>query len=211
MTASRPPLPLRLVKLYLDIVRILVWIAAGIYLIAMIWVMAGAPGRSGLPEITVPFGIRVPTQSLAGAREGLPVERPHLSAGQVRVRFGTGDLTAWLVYVLVIAAVLAAVWYGVSLMRALMRDVLAGRAFTRANSTRLRRVGLLVLGWQLLAPAARYLWARFTLDRFALDATVLRPRLGYDLEPFVLALAVLALAEIFRQAARLQEESDLTV
>jgi len=121
------------------------------------------------------------------------------------------DRRSWILYGLVIYAVLVVIGVGLRLVRALLHDLMASRAFTRVNATRLRRIGLLVLGWQILSPPVQYLWSRDVLARFDLDADTMRAALHYDLERIVLAVAVLVLAEMFHEAARLQEDRDLTV
>jgi len=211
MSVHKPSLPFRVVKLYLDLVRILVPIVAVAYLVAVPYAIVFGARGDHPPSLIVPVQLDLPVELLQGPGFHLPADRPQLSDSAASLRFGTADPLAWLVYGGTIFVVLGLIWYAVRHLRALMRDVLDGRAFTRANALRLRRVGLLALGWQLAVPWAQYVWSRFVLARCDLASGTVKAPLDYDLEPIVFALAVLALAEIFGEAARLQEESDLTV
>lgn len=211
MRNDQPSLPLRLVKGYLDLVRILVWIAAVFVLIGVLYALLRGDRGDHPPEVDALLKLELPAEALQGPGFGLPADHPRLKDGFVTVGFGTADKLVWIAQGGVTLFILGVIWYGVRQLRQLMRDVLDRRPFTRDNARRLRRVGLLALGWQIVTPWWQYVWGRFVLARFDLATDALAAPLGYDLEPIILALAVLALAEIFGAAARLQEETDLTV
>jgi len=211
MNGPLPSLPARAIHLYLKLAWILFWVATVILLVAVPTSLLRLDVAENPPSLTVPVEIQLDAADLQGDGSGLAVLNPRISESEVTLRFGMRDRRMWILYGLVIYGILAVIGYGLWLLRALMRDVMASQAFTRLNAGRLRRIGLLVLGWQLLTPALQFVWSRSVLARFDLDTDTLAAPLPYDLERIALAIAVLVLAEIFREAARLQEDRDLTV
>jgi hypothetical protein len=211
VTMKGASLPARAIHLYLRVAWILFWVAAVILLIAVPTGLVRLDAVDDPPSLTVPVEIHLDPADLQGDGSGLAVLNPRVSESDATIRFGIHHRPAWILYGLVIYGVLVAIGYGLWLVRAVVRDVMASRAFTRLNATRLRRIGLLVLGWQLLTPPVQLLWSHFVLTRFDLDRNIVSAPLPYDLERIVLAIAVLVLAELFGEAARLQEERDLTV
>ena len=211
MPTPRPSVPARLIQVYLKVVWVALWISVVIFLIAVPTALWRLQSETSPPSLAVPVKLDLEPEALLGDGTALAVLNPSLSRSEATIRFAMRDRSAWIVYGLVIYAVLAAIAYGLRQVRALMRDVMAGRAFRRVNAARLRRIGILVLAWQILAPAIQYAWSRYVLARFDLDGSALRAPLNYAVERIALACAVLVLAEIFREAARLQEDNELTV
>ena len=96
-------------------------------------------------------------------------------------------------------------------LRQLFQRVRQGVPFDAQNATRLRRLGELLLAGDLLFTAIGF-WQSTTLLRTVHDpAMPLRSSFAPDLSVIFIALVLIALAEIFRRGAALEDEQSLVV
>jgi hypothetical protein len=86
-----------------------------------------------------------------------------------------------------------------------------GEPFSPRNPGRIRRVGLVVVGWRALAPFLKYFGALAVLGRLEVRGLVLKPPIDFNPDALILGLAIVVLAEVFQRATVLQREQSLTV
>jgi hypothetical protein len=93
-------------------------------------------------------------------------------------------------------------------LRALFRTLLDGHPFVAANAPRIRRIAYAVIGGELARSAAAYVGSHTVFS-----APGLHPDWRPDINVAVLlcGLIMLAIAEVFREGTRLDEEQSLTV
>ena len=100
---------------------------------------------------------------------------------------------------------------GIERREFLQLTVAGGAPFVPDNVTRIKIVGWVVVAWQMLVPLAKYLVGRALVGELTIQGITLRPPIDFNPDALFLGLAILVLAEIFRQASELQREQSLTV
>jgi hypothetical protein len=163
------------------------------------------------PDMPVLARIQVDEAALAPPPPGEIIESSTLVRGQGELRIRTSSKSAWTLLFLMIEITLAALLYVYGQLRALMRSVLERQPFLPENSARVRRVGLVVIAWSLAAPILKLLVGVAMVDEIAVRGLILEPPLDFRLETLFFGLAILVLAEVFRQASELQADQSLTV
>ena len=103
--------------------------------------------------------------------------------------------------------VLYAVWQ----LRAVFKSVVAGHPFSPDNASRVKKIGWVVIGWNVVAPFAKYFNGMAFLADHSVAGLVLEPPIEVDVISLFLGLAILVLGEVFHQASRLQRDQSLTV
>jgi len=149
--------------------------------------------------------------SLIPAEPGAAEKWSTLIDGQGELRFRTTSLLAWRLFVAWSELIFIAIAYVHWQLRRVFRNVLQGQPFAGDNAWRIRRVGLVMVGWALVAPILEYIQAVLTLREVRVRGLILSPPIDIKLELFFAGLAVVVLAEIFRQASDLQRDQSLTV
>jgi hypothetical protein len=191
------------------------WICAiGLVLVPIaLVVVLGAVGQSDRPAPDMPVlaRIQVDEGALVPPPPGEGIESSTLVRGQGELRIRTRSKSAWTLLFLMIEITLAALLYVYSQLRALMRSVLEREAFLPENPARVRRVGLVVIAWSVAAPILKLLVGVAMIDEVAVHGLILEPPLEFRLETLFFGLAILVLAEVFRQASELQADQSLTV
>jgi hypothetical protein len=98
-------------------------------------------------------------------------------------------------------------WIGLLSLRAVVKSAREGNPFDPRNVRRLRRLGLVVLAVPVLVGLVNRLLER------SIDSQVVHARIAHvdALPSIVIALGVLALAEVFREGAALRELEQSTI
>lgn len=144
----------------------------------------------------------------------------HSAAGETSAHFEKlrGDLRfpvkkgAFLsVSVAVVGLMLGYLLWIVTQLRHGFRSLSHGLPFAPANARRIRWVGFGVIFGELGRTAIIYFWSYYTGLHFVADG--LRFVASVDINPITIlgGLAILVIAEIFREGARLQEEQLVTI
>lgn len=182
----------------------------------------GPTGRQGARQAPATvnsvweWGLEVPAE-LRDAEE--PVETPW---GPGRVEIERVRATLMLPIATLPWRLVAILWTHVAFLSALMllalhhlrriiQRVRAGAPFEAANALRMRRLGVLLLALTLLDDLARYATAvavRNWLASRTVEVAVV-PR--FDLRVAFVALVIIALAEVFRRGAELEDEQSLVI
>ena len=210
MTTDRPPRFARAVKFYLD----LLWVALLIGLVGLLIVTPVT--LIALPDTEEPVKMSVLTHfvvapdatAIQAARGYFPGQ---LAYGQGTLRVACDSRRAWALNLLGTFLVLGVAFYAVRHLRALLRDVLAGQPFTPRNALRIRTLGFVLVGWQVLAPILKFTVGGMIIREISVEGLVLKPPLDFRPDALFLGLAIVVLGEIFHRGARLQHDQSLTV
>jgi len=99
----------------------------------------------------------------------------------------------------------------VTQLRYVFRSLSQGLPFVLANARRIRWVGLAVICGEFGRAAIVYSWSYYTSLHFKADG--LRFAASVDMNPITIVggLAILVIAEVFQEGARLQEDQSLTI
>ena len=99
----------------------------------------------------------------------------------------------------------------VTQLRYVFRSLSQGLPFVLANARRIRWVGFAVIFGELGRAAIVYFWSYYTSLHFMADG--LRFAASADMNPITLVggLAILVIAEVFQEGAKLQEDQSLTI
>ena len=96
-------------------------------------------------------------------------------------------------------------------LRYVFRSLSQGLPFVLENARRIRWVGLAVIVGELGRSAIVYFWSYYASLHFTADR--LRFAASLDLNPFTIVsgLAILVIAQVFEEGARLEEDQSLTI
>lgn len=99
----------------------------------------------------------------------------------------------------------------VTQLRYVFRSLSQGLPFVLANARRIRWVGLAVIFGEFGRAVIVYFWSYYTSLHFVADG--LHFAASVDMNPITVVggLAILVIAEVFREGARLQEDQSLTI
>jgi hypothetical protein len=113
--------------------------------------------------------------------------------------------------VAVVALMLGYVLWIVTQLRYVFRSLSRGLPFDPANARRVRQVGLAVIFGELGRAAIIYYWSYYTSSHFVADGLRFVPSIDMNPITIVGGLAILIIAEVFREGARMQEDQSLTI
>ena len=99
----------------------------------------------------------------------------------------------------------------VTQLRYVFRSLSRGLPFVLANARRVRCVGLAVILGELGRAAIVYFWSYYTSLHFLADGLRFAASVDVNPIPIVAGLAILVIAEVFQEGARLQEDQSLTI
>jgi hypothetical protein len=106
--------------------------------------------------------------------------------------------------------IMAALLFGLHLLRSFLRDVLAADVFTNRNARRLLTLGWLLIAFGLIGPVLESLRARLILKHTGLSGGVLSSA-SSDNDLLLVGLLALVIAAAWRYGVELQQERELTV
>jgi len=203
----------RAVKIYLDVTWWLMLFSFGMVLFGIL-VVAGADASDADPKEGVGFpimmGFRLDESVVPGLPETAEI-RGVLKHGQGQLNIRTTSKSAVFVILGLMELLLVVSLLVLRDLRALFREVVQGRPFVEDNAWRIRRVGFFIVGWSLAGPILNFLAAFPILREVKVHGLILRPPIELNIELLFAGLAVLVLAEIFRQASAMQREQSLTI
>jgi hypothetical protein len=210
----------RAVKIWLDVVLLLGALAT---IVLLIWAMA-APL---VMNLAAPIPADVSALVAIGPHSAVPrlplefqeageAETPRFH--RVRLMWSYGELRAetfdWRLHfvglgfaLVMMAAALWAIWN----LRQVVKTALGGEPFAATNSSRLRRIGIIILAVTIIAPLIEYQVGRYLLEQLTIEGLTLSPALRFSKDSFLGGLLFLVLASIFRHGTALEEEKALTV
>jgi hypothetical protein len=201
------------VKIYLDVSWWLMLISAGMVLLGFLLVAVGDTTDADPTEgvgFDMVMGFRLDETVVPALPETAEI-RGTLKRGHGRLNIRTTSKTAVFVILGLMELLLVVSLFVLRDLRALFRAVVQGRPFVEDNARRIRRVGFFIVGWSLVGPLLNFLAAFPILREVNVHGLILSPPIELNVELLFAGLAVLVLAEIFRQASAMQREQSLTI
>ncbi len=192
--------------LVLYLFLIVMWLP---FIVVMALSQAGNPGWGF--DIIAFSGFNIDINALAGV-EFTGLRNPEIS-GKTSVNLDTSNLFAFYLFASsqLIAAITA--FYGVVQLRALILSLRKGLSFTAENAIRIKRIGYVVLAWNLANPLMQYFgWGRVIQDfSFTTGGVQLYPAFEINGGGLFLATLLIVLSGVLREAAALSKEHELTI
>jgi hypothetical protein len=96
-------------------------------------------------------------------------------------------------------------------LRHIFRSLSRGLLFIPENARRIRWVGFTVIFGELARAAVLYFWSYYTSLHFTANGLRFVASTDFNLIPIAGGLAILVIAEVFREGTRLHEEQSLTI
>jgi hypothetical protein len=116
----------------------------------------------------------------------------------------------WLFMLLILVLAALIVWV-LTLLLAVVRDVLRGEPFTVANALRVRRIGMVSVGIAVFETLATLALSSWGTSLVAARGATLAVDVTEDGTGFLLGWLIVVLGEAFRRGAAMAEEQALTV
>lgn len=160
--------------------------------------------------------IRVPITFVAEAEE-LKVQNDVLGTGIINEANGevifSAPLTSWpnVLSLIVQALSVAPAFVSLILLRQMTASIVAGDPFAEANIGRIRAIGWLTIALEFFKGAAKFGLSVIMQTTSTMSGYQVLPFGGWSFGVFIIGLALLVLAEVFRHGSQLQSDADLTV
>ncbi|MBI1784550.1 DUF2975 domain-containing protein [Candidatus Sumerlaeota bacterium] len=209
MKWKRPRTMAEWVALVLDIVWygfILALVVGGIVIAAQI-----AAKDFASFDIHIPIQFKPDTKVYHIASSELGVEDAQIDDAQGKLTFKNPGgvfgfaLLAWSYLHVLMAAFI------VYQLRAIFRSIAAKAPFHPSNAKRIRSIGLVVLGVQILGIFMNFGVMKHLKNTFEVSGLELHPQSSFNPGVVYLAMVLLVIAEVFRIGAELKAEQDLTI
>ena len=103
--------------------------------------------------------------------------------------------------------------YGLLAMRKLFASLAEGNTFTRENAERLRRIGYVFIGWNVVSPLLQYFGSRFMLNEIAFNVPGIQLYPGFEINigGLFAGFAIIVLSGILSEATRIHHDQSLTI
>jgi hypothetical protein len=204
--SSRLP---RAIKIYLDVLFFVGIVAAVAFLALFAMVIPALPNAPSAPDMDVLLRFALEREALQQTAKGAPELLPVRGEGMLALY--SRSPRAWALYLGLVEAAVVVMLFAVWQLRAVFKSVVAGHPFSPDNARRVKKIGWVVIGWNVVAPFAKYFNGVAFLAEHSVEALILEPPIDVDVNSLFLGLAILVLGEVFHQAARMQQEQSLTV
>ena len=191
-------------------------VSVGVYVAAAaLVVMLGLAAMSQFSDLSntemdIPVSFSIETGVLR------PAAAPDVANADIRDAHGTLRFPPpsgmWLTTTALLAAVgLAFVLWVLVQLRAVFRTLRDGRPFVAANAARIRWIGYAVILGEIVQSLVRFGGNAYAKSHFEGDALRFDAWPSIDVFAIVYGLIILAIAEVFRVGARLDEDQSLTI
>lgn len=212
--AASIPFPLTLaVKRVLDIVCVFFAISLVVWPVTVAVQSLGSihgPDAWGI-DISVYSGFRVDLEAAwrpPGDSAGL---RDPVIGGRASLDLDTSSLSAFLLFAAITEFGGLVGLYVLLQARRIFASLLAGASFIPENSGRFRRIGFAVVAWALVNPFLQYFGGRAILREIEVAGIELYPAFEVSGLAIFVGLAMIVIAGIMDEAARLYEDQQLTI
>jgi hypothetical protein len=204
--SQRSTLVTRALKIYLDVMFWLLLIPGCILVVMMPFVVFNAPKIEDA-DVQIPVRFSIDEEALMGSAPRSDLVVPFRVEGCGGLEVSSASRVVWAGFLLSIILILAVAAFVLHQLRALLRTVSGGDPFHPRNARRIKIVGWVVIAWQLVVPPVQYLVANTFVGQISVRGITLKPPVDFRIEALFLGMAILVLAEIFRQASALKREA----
>ena len=205
-----------LVKRFLDLLRFLF---VGVAVIWPLMVLIVGLGISSDPEqrhtdVSAFLSFRINPEVIservnpaAGENDVIMSGRGVLKLNNTQSRLGwylTGAITEILLFVFL---------YGLLIMRKLFASLVKGTTFSQQNVARIRKIGYLLIAWQIISPVLQYLGSRILLEDVAFNVPGIQlfPAFEFNIGGVFVGLAIIVLSGVMSEAADIHKDQSLTI
>lgn len=208
----------RVAKLWLEVSMGLIALAC-VMMILWLLLLAAGLGHDDLVDLTVMVSIGdssilpvVPLRLDSSAEEARPAfDGARLVKGSGELRVMTSDRSLHLAMVIGYMGALMVTLLILWKLRLILVSTIAGDPFRRINASRLRTMGLALIGLALAWPVYQYLLAAKVLPRVGVQDLALAPQLQPPMDPLLVGVLLLVLSTVFSHGTSLEDERSLTV
>lgn len=205
-----------LVKRFLDVMRILFLAVAIIWPVTIMVVGLNIPSdpQQRHTDVTVYSTFRINsdvTADLPGVSEN---KSELLLSGQGELLLNnTHSRWSWYISGAISEVLLFVFLYGLLTMRKLFASLVLGSTFTQDNVKRIRTVGYVIIGFNIISPVLQYFGGRIMLAEIAFNAPGVQLYPGFELNigGLFAGFAILVLSGVLREAASIHQEQSLTI
>jgi hypothetical protein len=113
--------------------------------------------------------------------------------------------------VFVIVLMLGLALWAVTQLREVFRSLTRGRPFVAENSRRIRWVGFAIIIGEFVRAILVFFWCLYTSQHFTINGVRFIASADVNGITIIAGLAILVIAEVFREGTRLQEDQSLTI
>jgi hypothetical protein len=202
----------QVVKRTLDILLILALIIVSIVPIVVV-IMAISQSQSSTwgIDIGVFSGFMIDLNQITGI-ESTGVRKPEFS-GKTIINIDTSNLYAWYLFVIVSELSAFIGIYVVTQLRAIVMSLQHGMSFTQDNSQRIKRIGIVVIVWNVLHPLLQYFaWGSVIQDiSFSSLGFQLYPAFEVNVMGLLIGSMLILLSGMLQEAAAIKQEQELTI
>lgn len=174
-----------------------------------------AISQSDTPQWGIDLGIfsgfSINLNEIAGI-EASGVRKPEFS-GQGIVNIDTSSLFAWYLFLVIseISAVVAI--YVAALLRSMVFTLLSNTAFNNENPQRIKKIGIVIIAWNLLNPLLQYFGWGAVVNEISFNNTGLQlyPAFELNIIALLIGLMMLLLSSLLNEASKIKQEQELTI
>jgi hypothetical protein len=213
-TATHNPLT-RVVKRILDLFRIL---AIASLILWPLFVVIVTVGHFSQPETWgVDIGVFarfiIDLSAIAGDVTSSSGVRDPIISGKAMLNIDTSSLHALYLFTAITELGGIVGLYVLIQLRALFASLVDGASFTSENFGRIRKIGVVVIGWALISPLLQYFGGQAILAEYSLNVAGIQLSPAFDLNGLgiLIGLAMIVLSGVLNEAASMQELQELTI
>ena len=120
---------------------------------------------------------------------------------------------AWWVAGAISEAMLLIFLFGLKIMRRLFTSLAEGSTFTDENAERMRRIGFVFIGFNVIKPVMQYIGSRMLLADMATNTpgVELYPAFEMSIAGIFAGVAIIVLSGVLREAIAMAKEQELTI
>ena len=144
--------------------------------------------------------------------EASGVRKPEFS-GQGIVNIDTSNLFAWYLF-LVVSEVSAVVGiYVITLLRSMVFSLLSNTAFNTENPQRIKKIGIVIITWNLLNPLLQYFGWGAVVNGISFNNTGIQlyPSFELNIVALLIGLMMLLLSGLLNEATKIKQDQELTI
>ena len=144
--------------------------------------------------------------------EAFGIRNPEFS-GKGTVNIDTSNLFAWYLFLMIsqISAVVAI--YVTALLRNMVFSLLSNTAFNNQNPLRIKKIGIVIIAWNLLNPLLQYFGWGAVVNEISFNNTGLQlyPAFELNIIALLIGLMMLLLSGLLNEATKIKQEQELTI
>ncbi|MFK5951272.1 MAG: DUF2975 domain-containing protein [Methylococcales bacterium] len=162
-------------------------------------------------DISVFSGFKIDLNHMAGI-DATGVRKPEFS-GKTIINIDTSNLYAWYIFAFISELSAMISLFVVIQLRAIVMSLQNGVTFTQENSQRIKKIGAVVIAWNVLHPLFQYFaWGSVIKDiSFNTQGLEFYPAFEVNVMGLLIGSMLILLYKILQEAADMKQEQELTV